>query len=248
MTPSILSLVPARAGSKGVLNKNTRLLSACPLIAYSIILSRACNLRTIVTTDSQDIAEIAKRYGAEVPFLRPVELAQDNSPDIEFMRHAIDWLQQNEGQVPEYIVHLRPTTPLRDPEVIQEAIELFIDSDSTALKSVHEEIQESPYKCFNIKDGYLKGIFEETGIVNTQKYPEYYNLPRQLFPKAYKSNGYIDIVKSEVILEGSMYGKKLMPYITDYTVEIDSIEELDYLQYILNEKGHLLANYMKGSI
>ena len=150
----ILAIIPARSGSKGVSNKNIKLLNGHPLIAYSI---KAALLvptidRVIVSTDSKHYASIARRYGAETPFLRPKKISGDYSRDLEFIEHALDWFYHAEGYAPRLIVHLRPTTPLRDPRVIEKAI-LTIDNDldATALRSVHQ-MSNPAYKCFEVKD------------------------------------------------------------------------------------------------
>ena len=120
-----IAIIPARSGSKGVPDKNIKLLAAKPLMAYSIMAARlARNIdRVIVSTDSEKYADIAREYGAEVPFLRPNSISTDTSSDYQFIRHALDWLVENEGTQPEYLVHLRPTTPLREVCYIDLAVE-----------------------------------------------------------------------------------------------------------------------------
>ncbi len=155
--PNIISIIPARGGSKGVPKKNIRVLNGFPLIAYSIKASQHSKLisRTVVSTDSEEIASVARKYGAEVPFLRPVEISNDQSSDYEFIAHALEWFGKNDGSVPDYLVHLRPTTPTRDVSIVDAAISLFLDrEDSTALRSVHE-MPESAYKCFEIENLYV---------------------------------------------------------------------------------------------
>ena len=123
----VVAIIPARSGSKSVAHKNIKLLSGHPLIAYSIAaaqLSKSIG-RIIVSTDSEHYAGIAKKYGAEVPFIRPAKLSEDKSGDREFLEHAMEWMAENEGFQPEYWVHLRPTTPLREPRIIDEAIDFF---------------------------------------------------------------------------------------------------------------------------
>ena len=121
-------IIPARSGSKSVLKKNIELLAGYPLLAYSIIAARLSSKiqQTIVSTDSQEFADIARSYGADVPFLRPKEISRDDSLDIEYVRHALDWFQTHHGNQPEYIVILAPPTPLRDPVLIDAAIEKLI--------------------------------------------------------------------------------------------------------------------------
>ena len=115
----ILALIPARGGSKSIPRKNIRPLAGHPLIAYSIAAGRQSNLvtRTIVSTDDEEIARIARQYGAETPFLRPAEFAQDNTTDFPVFTHALSWLKEHEGYQPEIVVQLRPTSPIRPPEM-----------------------------------------------------------------------------------------------------------------------------------
>src|SRR5207248_1516291 len=121
-----------------------------PLIAYSIAVAKISSRidRVVVSTDSEEIAEISRLYGAEVPFLRPQVFAGDVSPDREFVIHALEWFQHNEGAVPDYLVHLRPTTPLRDPKLVDDAILATIsNSEATSMRSAHKA-PESPFKWF----------------------------------------------------------------------------------------------------
>ena len=116
---NIVALVPARSGSKGVPNKNVRVLGEHPLLAWTIMACKKASTinRVIISTDSTEYAGLAKIYGAEVPFLRPAKISGDRSTDYEFIVHALNWLKEH-GEEPDYIVHMRPTTPLRIPEVI----------------------------------------------------------------------------------------------------------------------------------
>jgi len=121
-TMRILALIPARGGSKSVPKKNIRQVGGKPLLAYSIghgLEAKRID-RVIVSTDSEEIAEIARFYGAEAPFIRPPELAQDYSLDIDFYRHALEWLREHEGYVPDAVINLRPTTPVRNPAVLDD--------------------------------------------------------------------------------------------------------------------------------
>ena len=136
------AIIPARGGSKGVPKKSIALLCGFPLIAYSIAAAKLSKKieRVIVSTDSEEMAEVARSFGAETPFMRPAEFARDTSPDIEFVEHAISWFQKNESSVPEFLVHLRPTTPLRIPEDIDRAIEMLAKhKDATSLRSGYEK-------------------------------------------------------------------------------------------------------------
>lgn len=229
----IVSIVPARANSKGVPRKNIKELNGQPLIAYSILDSLRSELieETYVTTDSPEIGRISKKYGAEVPFMRPAKYAKDGSIDLEWMRHFLAWFRVTKDYLPEYVVHLRPTTPLREPKIIDKAIRKLIDNpSSTSLRSVHE-VEESPYKMFHIEDSRLEGIFPSYPV------KEYYNLPRQRFPKAYKPNGYVDIIRPEIVINKCcLHGSNMLAFETPHTTEIDTIEEFNYLEYLLTNQ------------
>jgi len=237
-----LALIPARAGSKGVPQKNIRPLAGYPLIAYSIVAARLCQQieRVIVSTDSSEIAEIATSFGAEAPFLRPAELAKDTSLDIEFVLHALDWLKNYEKTIPEYLVHLRPTTPFREPKIIDEGIELLINHpEATSLRSGHKAA-ESPFKWFFRNEaGYFHSISTEYSM-------EDMNRPRQAFPDVFIPNGYVDVLKSSCIQETkSMHGKKILGFISPRCHEVDTLEDLDYLEFEISKKGNGLLDYLK---
>lgn len=122
--PRIITIIPARGGSKRIPGKNIAPLAGKPLIAHSIEESLDCSLveRTIVSTDDPEIAEVARRWGAEVPFLRPGEFSRDDTTDLPVFIHALEWLQANDNLLPDLVVHLRPTTPLRPPGLIVQDI------------------------------------------------------------------------------------------------------------------------------
>lgn len=239
-----IAIIPARGGSKGVPKKNIALLGGYPLIAYSIIAAKLCSeiSRTIVSTDSKEIADIALEFGAQVPFLRPAELAQDSSTDAELFLHALGWFRDNDQSIPETIIQLRPTTPLRDPENIRRAVRLLADHpQASGLRSAHA-LAESPHKMFQLNsEGYWEGFFPN------DPRPEYYNLPRQMFPKAYKPNGYVDIIKTQQFLQtASLYGPKILGFVTAFTGEIDTPDDFEFLSYKLQKDGHALHQYLKN--
>lgn len=219
------ALIPARGGSKSIPKKNIMDLGGFPLIAYSIIAAKLSTRidRIIVSTDSEEIAEVARRFGAEVPFMRPAEISEDLSTDREFAVHALEWLREHEGVVPEYLVHFRPTTPLRHPRHIDEAITLMKKhSDATSLRSAHE-ILHTPQKWFNLNGPYFEGLFPHDSR------PEYHNLPRQSFAPAYKPNGYVDVLKSSVILRSvAFHGDRILAYIAPDTGDIDHLADADF--------------------
>lgn len=231
----IVAVIPARGGSKSIHKKNIVDLAGHPLIAYSIIAAKQSKFinRVIVSTDNEEIAEISKKYGAEVPFLRPKEISGDLSLDIDFFRHALNWLEKNEGYVPDLVVHLRPTTPLRDYRLIDKAIiKIISDKNATALRSGYA-FEHTGYKLFKIKDGYYD-FFGKEDFGDE----EYYNLPRQILPITYNSNGYVDIILPKTLKEtGSLHGKRIIAFITEKIVDIDGPEDLEFAKKIVKEDG-----------
>ncbi len=240
---NIITVIPARSGSKGVPDKNIKELDGKPLIAYSIsaaIKSKLIN-RVIVSTDSEKYASISKDYGAEVPFIRPNEYSGDDSTDYDFVKHLLDWFANNEGDTPDYIIHLRPTTPLRDPSILDNAIEKFINNgEATSLRSAHE-MSETAYKQFELEGEYFKTIC--TGSFNLDDA----NNSRQSFPKTYSPNGYIDILKTSHILENNLlHGNQVMSYLTDFTIEVDTLDDFEFLEWHIQKNRELINNLFKG--
>lgn len=218
----ILALIPARSSSKSIPHKNIRMFGDKPLLAHSILHGLQARMvdRVIVSTDSPQYAEIARRYGADVPFLRPVEFAGDLSPDIKVFTHALNWLKDNEGCVPEICVHLRPTYPIRSVNDIDNMIDIILkDPDIDSVRSVAPAAQ-TPFKMwFMDKENRLSAV-TSCGI------PEAYNQPRQRLPVAYMQNACIDVVRSRVILEiQSMTGSRILGYSMDHNFDIDTEEE-----------------------
>ena len=240
---SAIAIIPARSGSKSILDKNLAQLAGYPLIAFSIAAAKLTPgiSRVIVSTDSDKYAELARSYGAEVPFLRPTEFSGDSSTDTEFMVHAMNWFDANETQTPEYWVHLRPTTPLREPNKIQDALNLISsDSGASALRSAFL-CPESPFKWFrHTNDGYLMSLTSED--TNLDKF----NLPRQTFPKVYVPDGYVDIVRRSFVKKtGLLHGDKVMGFVSPICTEVDSEEELKRIEYEVSRVGSPLLNYLK---
>jgi N-acylneuraminate cytidylyltransferase len=230
--PYVVALVPARSGSKGIENKNLRTLHGKSLLDWSIRAGKKTQgiSRVVVSTNSSEYAEIAKKAGAEVPFLRPDSISQDKSTDVEFVSHALDFFY-SEGQIPDLIVHLRPTTPFRDPKIMDQAIsDGFKRKEGvTSMRSVHE-MSESAYKSFEIgESGNLVSAFSRNHELDPA------NAGRQTFPKTYSPNGYIDLLFPDVILDsGLLHGNNVSPIITENTIEIDSEPELSTAQALIS--------------
>lgn len=225
--PSVIALIPARSGSKGVSHKNIRKLGDHPLIEWSIAACKAATSinSTIVSTDSEEYARISGELGAEVPFLRPSELSGDHSTDYDFIKHALDWFALNGGE-PEYIVHIRPTTPFRAPELIDKAVETFLNNpQATALRSVHP-MSESAYKTFEIApSGQLKRIASDSTELDVA------NNARQQFPSTYIANGYVDVLSTQFIRKMQLiHGDYVVPFITPVVGEIDTEDDFARLE------------------
>ena len=223
-----IALIPARSGSKGVKNKNIRQICGHSLLEWSIkaaLKSEQVN-RVIVSTDSEEYAQLANEAGAEVPFLRPKEISLDYSTDYEFINHALDWLKLNK-EIPELIIHLRPTTPLRDPLIIDKAIKTFKGcKNRTSLRSVHE-MSESSYKNFEINNS---GELVPLGFNNMSI--DALNNARQVFPKTYMANGYVDVLSVEYIKSTkTIHGDSVLPFLTPSVCEVDSLEDFEYINF-----------------
>jgi CMP-N-acetylneuraminic acid synthetase len=220
---NVLALIPARSGSKSIVNKNIRLLCGKPLLAHSIEHAKMSKLvtRIIVSTDSRRYAAIANRYGAETPFLRPREISLDHSTDLEVFRHALGWLQEHENYIPDICVHLRPTHPVRNPGDIDSMIRILVENPG--LDSVRSVVlaPETPFKMwFRDDDGNLSPVIKSD-------IREAYNMPRQALPQAYLQNASIDVVRTKVVLEkGSMTGEIIHGFIMDQLWDIDQPDQL----------------------
>jgi CMP-N,N'-diacetyllegionaminic acid synthase len=230
----VFGLVTARSGSKGIPDKNLKQIINHSLLEWSIKASLKTNLisKTFLSTDSADYAKLGKSYGATVPFLRPPELASDTAVDFDVVYHFLSNLKN----LPDVIVHIRPTTPLRNPQIINEAIMTFnkLKNKISSLRSVHE-MSESAYKTFEVSDqGFLKPI---ASVSDGDKA----NLPRQSFPKTYQANGYVDVLNPEYILkERKLHGDKIFAFKTPVVTEVDSPADLEYLNWEVQQHRDLI--------
>jgi CMP-N-acetylneuraminic acid synthetase len=233
----IIALIPARGGSKSIPKKNIIDIGGHPLVAYSIAVAKLSRFidRIIVSTDSKKIAQIAKNYGAEIPFLRPKKFATDNAKDMGLIKHALRWFKHKENFRPDYLVYLRPTTPLRNFQVVDKAIlELIKDKKATALRSGHY-FESSAYKLFKKREGYAEFFGKEDFKPDT----EYQDFTRQKLPATYKTNGYVDIILPKTIEKtGMLHGQKIRAFITPEVADIDSLRDLDFAKQILKNKEY----------
>jgi YrbI family 3-deoxy-D-manno-octulosonate 8-phosphate phosphatase len=222
----VLALIPARGGSKGIPRKNIRNFAGYPLIAWSIAAAKQSELvtRVIVSTDDEDIAKVAREYGAEAPFLRPAEISQDNTTDLPVFEHALKWLEDVESYRPDIVVQLRPTSPIRPKNMLDYAIRILQNhNDADCVRGVVSAGQ-NPFKMwrFNGENKPLNPLLEVDGI------KEPYNAPRQILPPVYWQTGHIDAIRiSTITQKKSLTGDVIYPLVIDskYTVDIDTLSD-----------------------
>jgi len=222
----ILALIPARGGSKGIPRKNIRNFAGYPLIAWSIAAGSQSHTvnRVIVSTDDEEIAAVAREYGAEVPFMRPPELAQDRTTDLPVFEHALKWLEDIEAYKPDIVIQLRPTSPIRPKDCIDGAVKTLMEhSQADCVRGVVTAGQ-NPYKMwrFNGYDKPMRPLLEVEGVT------EPYNAPRQILPPVYWQTGHIDVIRTSTITRRhSLTGNVIYPHVIDsrYTVDIDTLSD-----------------------
>lgn len=225
MSKHVLGVITARGGSKSIPGKNIKLFAGKPLIAHTIEMAKESGVfdRLIVSTDDEQIVEVARKYGCEVPFLRPKELAEDATPHLYVMQHAVKWMQDNENYKPDYVMILQPTSPLRLPFHIKESVELALKSDADSVLSVSLVPKHFHPDWQFIKDekGRLK-IFTGAEVKNITR-------RRQDLPDTYFKNGAIFLFKPEVLFtnQPSIYGDSVLAYLMDdkYSVNIDTLDD-----------------------
>ena len=217
----ILTIIPARSGSKSLPKKNILELKGKPLLCHSIDYSLKSKLvsTTIVSTDSQSIADIAKNYGASVPFIRPDEFAQDDTRDYPVIRHALDFFEA-QGQIFDLYILLRPTSPMRRPGLIEKAIEIIMNNSmATSVRSM-ARIKEHPYRSWKQNsDGSVSGFIDDP--------KEPFNIPRQDLPPLYFQTGDIEVIRRETLISGSVSGNYVYPLIIKHEEMIDIDNESD---------------------
>lgn len=223
----ILGVITARGGSKGILGKNIKDLCGMPLIAYTIKSAQESGIfdRIILSTDDPKIAEVAKKYGCEVPFMRPAELAQDATPHLPVLQHAVSWLKEHENYMPDLVANLQPTAPLRQPRHLKEGLELLKKLDADSVVSVVEiPGHYSPYWAVICDEDGLGRLFTDEPI--RKRIPRRQNFPQ----KTYSNSGAFYIFKTELLFdpeEPNLYGDKVAIYPMEkkYCVNIDEPDD-----------------------
>jgi CMP-N,N'-diacetyllegionaminic acid synthase len=225
---SFWAFVPARSLSKSIKNKNIVLLNKKPLLFYTMNVAKQLLKshrveKVIFSSDSNKYFNIAKKY-CDIEFHKRINkrLFSDLSTDLDVFKDYVQFCIKKRKYLPEFFIHLRPTTPIRKKEKINKAIEMFYKSKSSfsSLRSV-TLMQNPSYKTFRIKNNKLCSLFKNRYNLDS------FNLPRQMYPKTYMPNGYIDIIKTKNIINNNFHGNKVLPYIFDEEiVDIDSHSDL----------------------
>ncbi|MGO9133439.1 MAG: cytidylyltransferase domain-containing protein [Methylovirgula sp.] len=228
----MLALIPARGGSKGLPGKNIRPLLGKPLIAYSIEAARAAAnvTRVVVSTDSEEIATVARQYGAEIPFMRPPQLATDTALALDNYVYTLNRLSSERGAPIEEFVVLLPTAPLRTSADIDAAISLFRSKSADSVISYYEAPHPLQWHRYIDDAGVIRALFPEGDrLANRQK-----ERP------SYLPNGAIYVFKSALLIEKqSYYSDRTFPYImpAERSVDIDTLLDFEFVEFLLSKKS-----------
>ena len=223
---SLLAIIPARGGSKGILQKNIKLLSGKPLIAWTIEEAKKakCINKIIVSTDDKKIVKIAKQYGAEVPFLRPTELSKDETTTAETVLHAVEKLPRFD-----WILVLQPTSPFRTATDIDNFFRFCLNHKANSATSICK-VNKHPYYTYKINDSLKLQSFSKKHVESSR---------RQDLPGAYSLNGALYLVKTDWFLNHkSFINEETLGYLmsSEKSVDIDTIEDWNWAEYLINQK------------
>ena len=234
MKKNIWAIIAARSGSKSVKDKNIKLLNKKPLIAYTInsAIKSGAFKKIFVLTDSIKYAKIAKKYGAEIPFIRPKKISRDLSTDNDLFKFLFKFLDKKGIKPPDFFAYLSPTVPIRSNNVIRRGVEYFFKKKKLFedMRSVSEQSQTA-YRNLRIVDGKLCSIIKKDFDLNKL------NMPRQLYPKTYSANGLIDIISTKLFLKNkTTHGKKVLPFVVNQLyVDIDHKRDFEYAKFLMKK-------------
>ncbi len=219
----IVAIIPARGGSKKIPRKNIMLLAGKPLIAWTIEMALKCQCidRVIVSTDDTEIADTSRKYGAEIPFMRPMDLSQDSTSDLAVCQHALRQIADNENYHPDIVVWLRPTCPLRRVEDIKAGVDKLIETGADCVRSV-TQVEHHPYWMKRLEEDRLQPFLKDK---DEKKYYQ-----RQLLPELYRLNGVVDVVLAKnVLMKQQLFRGDMRAVIipSEFSVDIDT--ELDFM-------------------
>lgn len=227
-----IGIITARGGSKSIPRKNIVDLLGKPLISYTIDASKqsAYLTRTIVSTDDDEIADIARKSGADVPFMRPSELAQDKSGSIEVVQHALNWLKENDSEEYDYVMILQPTSPLRTAKDIDACIEKIVDTDADSVMSMYELMNFSLKKLKRIENDTIFPLIEDEGKESVRH--------QDIAGQMYKRNCAVYLTKVSLIMKGDLFGKVSRPYLMseENSVDVDSPTALAQAEFWMKRR------------
>jgi CMP-N,N'-diacetyllegionaminic acid synthase len=234
---TVLGVITARAGSKGIPGKNTRLLGGKPLIVHTIDAAQESGVfdRLILSTDDEQAAAIARGRGCDVPFMRPDSLARDDTPHLPVMQHALGWLRDHDQYAPDWVMILLPTSPLRQPFHIREAVDLAVASGADSVVSVDELPPHfNPMRVVAVDESGWARLF--VGDQPVKRRPG----RRQDMPRAWVLNGAVYLFRTRVLfdpIEPSLYGDKVAAYKMSppYGLNIDGPEDWTIVERALNQ-------------
>lgn len=232
MSKLVIGIIPARGGSKGVVNKNIRELVGKPLIAYTIEASKNSKMLThvVVSTDSNEIAEISKKYGASVPFMRPAELATDMAASLPVVQHAVKEVEKIYNCKFDAVVMLQPTCPLRTSAHIDLALNKLFETNADSVVSVTDVGGNHPLR--------MKRVVAQDRLINYIEQGQEDMRPRQILPPTYIRNGALYITKRDVIMDQNTFiGNDCRAFIMEksVSVNIDAFEDLLVAEYYLKQ-------------
>lgn len=229
----MLAIIPARGGSKGLPGKNIKKLNGVPLIGHTIMAALKSKSidHVVVTTDDENIASIAREYGAEVPFIRPKELATDTSSAVDVYLHAVEFMRDRLDQPISDFMVLLPTAPFRNEKHIDEAYNLFVESGATTLVAVKEAETPPTWYLTRDENGHIYNCgFATTGLMQNRQVDQGYYIP----------NGAIYILDYELLKnKRTYYCDNTVPYEMNRndSVDIDTLEDFEYAEYVVEHKG-----------
>lgn len=241
----ILAIIPCRSGSKSIKNKNITKVYGKSLLEYSLIFAKQCSFfdKIIISTDSHLYKKIAEKFGIDVPFIRPKNISKDNSTDLEFIQHALKYLKCHQNFIPDLIVHLRPTSPLRKIRDIKRGLDVLVKNEKIDSVKTISLSKNTPFKSwFANNKNFLIPI-----IKNRTKFSEPYNAPRQFLPKIYDQTALFDIYRAKVVMKKKLLsGKKIYGLKTEKYLDIDTKYDINrikrYKSEFKNFKKFILKN------
>ncbi len=233
---TVLAIIPARGGSLRIPKKNIKPLAGKPLMLYTVESAKGSQYidRIVLISDSKEIADIVTPHGVEWPYVEPEHLAGPTMTDYDFFSHCLEWLEEHEGYMPDIVVQLRPTSPLRETHHIDTAIEMLANNaHADSIRTVTEP-EQTPYKMYGVHaEGHLEPLLRIPGI------PESFNLPQQKLPKAYKHVGYVDVMWRKTIAEKKkMTGDVVLPYIIEGAHSgINTHDDWEKYEYLIQRRS-----------